>query len=665
MNEQSRKRRDWIKNALIVFLIIMLLLTFFSNSIMNYSLPEVSAQYVTSGTIQAKVRGSGVVKAGDPYAVSIEETRTISSVAVKNGDQVTKGDVLVYLEEGDSTELEEAQKALDKMVDAYEQALLAAEVDISTTNNVTSGNLTSYNTYKAQVEALKKEIQSIQDEITIYETEIAKVQRELDEAEYTTTDTSKEKAAYDAAKTARVSAESAYNTAVNEAKKYNASVTDSAKAQTASNEAAAAISAKETEISNHKISAEYVEAESKKAGLELAVKNAQTALQNAIAGVGASNSGSTEPSDQNGEAGEDDGDTTETQAAANTETNEDAIAAAQENLNAAVEALNRFNEEQNASSGVYGKLAQMEAELAELQAAKTAYDSVVTAYSTYKSAQSAEAAAKTAYENAGSDHSVAISQYKSVISKNQKYVDELKEKKTAKESDLTDLLSQMSQESNLSQQKKDIADQRELIAKLTEKNVGSAVVAPVSGKVQNLSLTAGEKINAGVEFATILPEGKGFTMEVTVTKDQAQRLSVGDVADIQNSWYYSNVTAVLTQIKTSSSDPANSKILVFTVEGDVNDGQSLSISIGQKSANYDTIVPNSAIREDSNGKFILIVSQKSSPLGNRYYAERVDVEVLGSDDTQTAVSGALNGWEFVITTSTKPVEAGQLIRLAD
>ena len=77
------------------------------------------------------------------------------------------------------------------------------------------------------------------------------------------------------------------------------------------------------------------------------------------------------------------------------------------------------------------------------------------------------------------------------------------------------------------------------------------------------------------------------------------------------------------------------------------------------------IVPNSAIREDNNGKFILIVETKSSPLGNRYKASRVDVEVMASDDTQSAISGAVYGYEFVITTSNKPVEAGQLIRLAD
>lgn len=224
----------------------------------------------------------------------------------------------------------------------------------------------------------------------------------------------------------------------------------------------------------------------------------------------------------------------------------------------------------------------------------------------------------------------------------------------------------MTQENTLSSELEAIEQQREVIEKLRGGDNGGNIVAPITGTVQDLSLTAGGSTTAGEAVATILPDGKGYTMEVSVNKNQAQRLSVGDVADLQNSWYYSDVSVVLKQIKTDKNNPTENRILVFDVQGsDLTNGQSLSISIGQKSANYDCIVPNSAIREDSNGKFILIVTQKSSPLGNRYYAERVDVEVLGSDDTQSAISGAVSGWEFVITTSTKPVEAGQLIRLAD
>lgn len=72
MNENAaNKRRDWVKNAAIIFLTVMLVLTFFSNTIMNYSLPEVATQYVQRGSITAKVRGTGNVEATDPYNVMV------------------------------------------------------------------------------------------------------------------------------------------------------------------------------------------------------------------------------------------------------------------------------------------------------------------------------------------------------------------------------------------------------------------------------------------------------------------------------------------------------------------------------------------------------------------------------------------------------------------
>ena len=90
MNENTNpsKRREWVKNAAIIFLSIMLVLTFFSNTIMNYSLPEVATEYVQRGMITEKVRGTGNLEATDPYSVVVTESRKIESVNVKKGDMV-------------------------------------------------------------------------------------------------------------------------------------------------------------------------------------------------------------------------------------------------------------------------------------------------------------------------------------------------------------------------------------------------------------------------------------------------------------------------------------------------------------------------------------------------------------------------------------------------
>ena len=121
---------------------------------------------------------------------------------------------------------------------------------------------------------------------------------------------------------------------------------------------------------------------------------------------------------------------------------------------------------------------------------------------------------------------------------------------------------------------------------------------------------------------------------------------------------------MLESIKNEPQSGGKNKVLTFTVSGGVEPGTNLNLSLGQKSARYDALVPNSAVRNDANGSFVLVLTTKSTPLGNRYVATRVDVKVLASDDVNSAVSGISNG-DYVITTSSKPIESGTLVRMAE
>ena len=76
---------------------------------------------------------------------------------------------------------------------------------------------------------------------------------------------------------------------------------------------------------------------------------------------------------------------------------------------------------------------------------------------------------------------------------------------------------------------------------------------------------------------------------------------MGDRADLVNAWRYDDVEVTLASIKPDKQDPGQKKLLTFNVTGEVTAGQTFNISVGQKSANYDLTVPNSAIREVSNG----------------------------------------------------------------
>lgn len=94
MNKIESKKKKRIRNIAIIFFMIIVILTFFSNTIMNASLLEITAQYVTAGTITEKISGSGTVTASTVISVSSAVAGTISSVSIENGDEVKEGDLL-------------------------------------------------------------------------------------------------------------------------------------------------------------------------------------------------------------------------------------------------------------------------------------------------------------------------------------------------------------------------------------------------------------------------------------------------------------------------------------------------------------------------------------------------------------------------------------------
>ncbi len=207
----------------------------------------------------------------------------------------------------------------------------------------------------------------------------------------------------------------------------------------------------------------------------------------------------------------------------------------------------------------------------------------------------------------------------------------------------------------------------ELEAKIEEyKNApeNTNVNAPIAGRIVSIDVVPGNTVTSGQTVARIEIADKGYICEISMAAEEARKIQIGAECSISNSWWYSNLTASVTQIRSDPQSQGKNRIVVITVNGDVFEGQTLSFTIGDRSQSYDCVLPNSAIREDNDGKFVLTVTSKKTPLGVRYTAVRCNIEVIASDDTKSAVSG-LYGSEFVITNATSPISDKQQVRLAD
>lgn len=585
-------RKDKIKNITIIFLLIMLVLTFFSNTIMNYSLVEVSTQMVTSGSLTTKVRGSGTVEASESYSVTIDETRKIATVNVKKDAEVTTGDLLFTLEDSDSDELDTAKKNLNDAQAAYESAVLAAGITVAERQSIENGKGSTLTEKQNAIAGAKQKVKDAQAAVDAAQANVDKIKAQIDAIGNTTVDTTaEEKAVLDAERVSSdaqdklSTAEEVYTPAK---AAYDSAVSDLAAAKAAYDDTVDAYIAAKTAWEKATDETDKKTKEEAKNTAESAMNKAKRQLDNCQKTV----------------------DTCK----ASLDSVSGTYVTAKNNANNSKTALNNANYNLSVKKLTGSETAEANNLQAQLNQATTALS-----------------AANTALTNATGDS----------------------EKVTEK----------INGEVTISSAYKTVVELQEEVAKLQEKSIGTEITAPISGTVTDIAVTAGTTVNANDVMMTIQPENKAYTLQFSVTENQAKRIRVGDSAEVLNNWNGNDITATVTNIH---KDPQNrsSSIVVCDVKGDVSVGDSYTLSIGQQSSNYDNIVPTSAIREDSNGSFLLIIESKSTPLGNRYYARRVDVEVITSDDKQSAVTGALEGYEYVITTTTKPVEENQQVRLA-
>ena len=677
MDEKTAsKRRDWVKNAAIIFLAVMLVLTFFSNTIMNYSLPEVATQYVQRGTITAKVRGTGTVETTDPYNVIVKESRVISSVAVKQGDTVEKDQVIYYLEDAESDELKKAEDELEDLELAYMKGLFGGTISPEIINKVASGRTDTFATYQAKVtdmvnrlEAAKARVDECQknvDALTLQstkDTNNATVNTKPDELnrDQATTDltSAQERFERDKAETiAELNAQiSELTSQISDLEKLVAGAETNAGSSsgtgtgkppagtsTYEDQKIAAVKKLYNKVNDIKTAAvtgkitgaELVPVEEKSSITETldGLKKSFSSLQTVIASAGKDADYQTLYADYN------------------------AILVQISSIDANSSNMNNYSDNKTVLANKKAKLASLQKELAEVQAITASSDGgvqdaqnrLIQANKNISEIMAANSQASVAWQNRLADANAALKAAQSVY-------DLLKQEQT-------ELAADINAELDLSKASKDIQDKKDEIAKLKEKSEGSAIVAPVAGTISNLAYVAGETTKPEEAAAVIQVDGKGYTVSFSVTNEQSKKVQVGDVGELQNAWYYDDAMVTLAAIKPDPESNGQKKLLVFNVTGSsIQAGQSLNISVGQRSAEYELTVPNSAIREDKNGKFILIVESKSGPISNRYIATRVDVEVLASDDNNTAISAGLYGYEYVITTSTKPVEAGKQVRL--
>lgn len=542
---QGSKRKKLIKKVATIFIVVLLLLTFFSNTIMNYSLPEVATEPVSSGTVSSKVRGQGTVETNSENDVTVSGSRKVKEVKVAAGDEVKKGDVLFTFEEGENTELDEAEKNLENLELSYAKSLLKLGPDY-TDDNI--GIKDAKEDLQKAIDAQEKAAKNNKD-LKAAKKALDQTKKDIDATQTKINDLQSRVDAY---------------TEVGDYDTINSQLADDEKAL-----------------------------KRLKEDLAIAKGNGEDTLQ-----------------------------------------------------------LDRDIEDREAAIDKEKKL------LETLKSSKSVSDELKTAKATLDSltkTQEAQEAKVTELSAAGTleDAKTTVSEKKKALEALVRALDKRKEE---------DALAAKSEAMDNEAAVKEIDDQKEKLDKLKKSDDLTEVKASEDGVVAEVTAKEGDTVTPDAPLAKLQLKDSGYIVKVTITKAQSKLIRVGDEAKIENIWDDS-VSSTVKNISVDTENPNQNMIVTFEVKGDVSVGQTLAFSVGEKKNRYDAVVPNNAIREDSKGKFVLVLKVKGTPLGNRYTVKRADVEVQASDDSSSGVTGGVYEYDDVITNSSKPLENGMQVRL--
>ena len=709
-----KSRKDVIKNIAIVFLVIMLVLTFFSNTIMNYSLAEVNGKYSEYGTIRTGVRGSGTVQANTVFEQAVKGDQRVLEVFVREGDRVTEGQVLMTLEPSavadNTAELEALKEQLASLRDAYDRALLSrdgdadytlAEMDIADAREeldlliAKRGEFTEEKllAIATEYENAEKAVEELAESIEALEEQIAEVSSESDDPAIVT---AREKVAsvknvLKYAEEQLAKAEEDFN---------GVSYTD----LTSLNSQKDSISRSLGKLYDTQKSLETKYADL--LALKPEMDKAKTDFDKAK-GEYEALYGAFDPETQPEVTVPENPDENEVErleawkgvkalydayesAKGEWEADKDNIASAEAEIEAVEDQITDLNYDYSAitkqissaksENKLYDKY-KASVELCEdevenvkknLESAEKALEDAVegiakdlTANLKTKRAELKTAEKRLAEATADKEEADGVEGLDENIKVKERALFEMeynleKQKESdAKANELEDY--------DFKKQKEEIDSLQAEIYKLQGNTAGGETefVSKYNGTVTAFTCRVGDTLSDGSSVISVESEENGYTLSFSVSNADSRKLQIGDTATVSGGYWGSSISAVLTTLKTQPG--GQTKLATFDLSGDVVSGQTLTLIAGEKSTSYSSVVPKSAIREDSNGKFIYITKTKSTPLGNRYVATRLPVEIVASDDVNAAITSPEVSYiyEFAITSSTKPIADGDYVRLAD
>ena len=228
-----------------------------------------------------------------------------------------------------------------------------------------------------------------------------------------------------------------------------------------------------------------------------------------------------------------------------------------------------------------------------------------------------------------------------------------------------DIIAPESEDSTLEVNRLELAGlQEDLAPYLDIREEEGRVLSPMSGIITDIYVSTGGRTSDSAVLL-LADDSVPCQFKTTLTQEQKKYVGLNDEVSLKLDGSSKEKEATVDYLSESSTMPGNYEVYINLPEGMGVPGLSGTMSRAESGEKHYCCVTPAAVHEEGSRHYVYVVEERDGILGKEYYAEQVNVMVLDENENWAALEGALNDDSVIISSSTKEVKNGDVVRLSE
>ena len=196
------------------------------------------------------------------------------------------------------------------------------------------------------------------------------------------------------------------------------------------------------------------------------------------------------------------------------------------------------------------------------------------------------------------------------------------------------------------------------------KDAEGQIMADQDGLVTDIYINIGGRTSDSA-IMLLADDSVPCRFKAVISQEQKKYVGLNDQVALKLDGSSREKDATVDYLEESSSLPGSYDIYIDLPEGTGMPGLSGTMSRSESGEKYPVCVTPQAVHKVDVQSYVYVVKERDGILGKEYYAEQIKVRILDENESWVAVEGALDKDSIIITSSTKEVGNGDVIRLEE